>query len=141
MGIVTLLVASQQSKKHQHHGGAICQCSGLAMVNQPTPPPGASAEGVGQGRCVRVSFNLADWPREKKSIHIKFILLICNPSISSPSKQCSSTPCTPSHGCISSPFPLPPCPHVFLLVVACIHQTVAIKDNKVIFFIFFHCSV
>jgi hypothetical protein len=32
--------------------------SGMAMANQPTPPPGASAEGVGRERCVRVLSSL-----------------------------------------------------------------------------------
>ncbi len=50
---------------YAHHGGAVCRGSGIAMANQPTPPPGASAEGVRRGRCARVLFNLADRPRKK----------------------------------------------------------------------------
>lgn len=38
--------------------------SGMAMANQPTPPLGASAEGVGGGRCLRVLFNSPDWPKQ-----------------------------------------------------------------------------
>ncbi len=37
----------------------------MAMANKPTPPPGASAKGVGRGQCARVYFNSADWPRKK----------------------------------------------------------------------------
>jgi hypothetical protein len=53
------------SNKHHHHGGTVCRDSGMAMANQPALPPGASLEGVGVGRCARVSFNSADRPRKK----------------------------------------------------------------------------
>jgi len=42
--------------------GAICYYIGMTMVNQPISPPGASAEGVGQGRCARNLYNSADRP-------------------------------------------------------------------------------
>jgi len=47
------------------HGGAGRRDSGMAVANLPAIPPGASSEGVGQGRCVRVLFNSADLPRKK----------------------------------------------------------------------------
>ncbi len=37
----------------------------MVVANQPALPPGASSEGVGQGQCVRVLFNLNDRPRKK----------------------------------------------------------------------------
>jgi len=39
--------------------------SGMAVVNLPALPPGASSEGVGRGRCAGVLFNSADRPRKK----------------------------------------------------------------------------
>jgi len=39
--------------------------SGMAVANLPTPPPGASSERVGRGRCARVLFNSAHRPRKK----------------------------------------------------------------------------
>jgi len=45
------------------HGGAGRRDSGMAVANLPALPPGASSEGVAQGRCARVLFNLADRPR------------------------------------------------------------------------------
>ena len=50
--------------KHHHHGGTVRHDSGMAMANQPALLPGASSEGVGQGRCARVLFNSADRPRK-----------------------------------------------------------------------------
>ncbi len=37
----------------------------MAVANQPALPPGASSVGVGQRRCARDLFNLADRPRKK----------------------------------------------------------------------------
>jgi hypothetical protein len=46
-------------------------------VNKPTPPPGASVEGVvgGGGQRSRISFNLADRPRKKLSLNSTIILV------------------------------------------------------------------
>ena len=55
----------QLSNKHHHLGGIVRRDSGMAVANQPALSPGASSEGVGQGRCERVLFNSADWPRKK----------------------------------------------------------------------------
>ena len=65
---------------------SICQYSGMAMANQPTPPPGASAEGVGQGRCLRVSFGLADRPRKKliTKLNILFYFITPYPTYNAP---------------------------------------------------------
>jgi len=53
------------NNKHHHHGGAICYYSGMVMANQSTPPKGASAEGVGRGRCSRVLLYVIIWLRKK----------------------------------------------------------------------------
>ena len=67
---------SQPSNKHHHQGGAVCYYSGMVMANQPTPPPGASAEWVGGGWCPRVLFNLHDWPRKKLLLNLIYYILI-----------------------------------------------------------------
>jgi hypothetical protein len=46
------------------------------MANKPTPPPGASVEGVGQGRCARVLFNSADRPRKKLVTKVNEFILV-----------------------------------------------------------------
>jgi hypothetical protein len=43
-----------QSNKHPHHDGPVCPSSGMVLLAEHTPPPGAPAEGVGQGRRRRV---------------------------------------------------------------------------------------
>jgi hypothetical protein len=53
------------SNKHHIHGGAVHCYSELAVANQSPVPPGAFSKGVGQGRCARVLFNLADQLRKK----------------------------------------------------------------------------
>jgi hypothetical protein len=47
------------SNKNYHHSGAgAVPCySGMAAANQPALLSGTSSEGVGRGRCSRVSFN------------------------------------------------------------------------------------
>ena len=34
-----------------HHDGAVFLFSGMVLMDEHTPPPGAYAEGVGRGRC------------------------------------------------------------------------------------------
>jgi hypothetical protein len=48
----------------------------MAMVNKPTPPPGASSEGVGQGRCGWVLFKYADRLRNKSITKLYDFILI-----------------------------------------------------------------
>ena len=36
--------------KHHHHDGAVFPSSAMVLLDERTPPPGASAEGVKQGR-------------------------------------------------------------------------------------------
>ena len=33
--------------KHHHHDGVVCLSSGMVLLDKHTPPPGASAKGVG----------------------------------------------------------------------------------------------
>jgi hypothetical protein len=83
--------SSRLSIKCIHHGGAICYYIGMAMANQPTPPPGATAEGVGQGRCARVLFNSADWPIKISLLSTTIILVfITLPTLLS-STRCINT--------------------------------------------------
>jgi hypothetical protein len=53
------------SNKPRNHGGTVHRNSGMDVANQPTPPPGASSEGVGQGRFTWVLFSLTMQPRKK----------------------------------------------------------------------------
>ena len=78
IGIVELdgRLPRQPSNKHHHHGGAVCCCSGMAVANQSPVPPGFPSKGVGWGRCVRVLFNLADQPREKKYRTQQYLLVL-----------------------------------------------------------------
>ena len=46
------------------------------MANKPTPPPGASVEGVGQERCARVLFNSADRPKKKLVTKVNEFILV-----------------------------------------------------------------
>ncbi len=55
----------QPSNKPRNHGGAICRNSGMDVANQPTPPPGASLEGVGWGCFARVLLSLTMRLRKK----------------------------------------------------------------------------
>jgi hypothetical protein len=49
----------------------------MDVANQPTPPPGASLEGVGQGQFTRVLLSLTMQPRKKLiSINNRFILVL-----------------------------------------------------------------
>ena len=32
--------------KHHHHDGAVCPSSGMVLLDEHTPPPGASAKGL-----------------------------------------------------------------------------------------------
>jgi hypothetical protein len=51
----------------------------MAIVNQPTPPPGAYEEGADQGRCCRVLYNCAEWPRKKLISEIINFTLVLYP--------------------------------------------------------------
>jgi hypothetical protein len=53
------------SNKPRNHGGAVLRNSGMDVANQPTPPPGASSEGVGRGWFTRVLLSLTMQPRKK----------------------------------------------------------------------------
>ncbi len=46
----------QLTKKEHHHAGAVCWVSGMGIVNQLTPPPGAYAEGADGGQRCRVLY-------------------------------------------------------------------------------------
>ena len=48
----------------------------MAMANKPTPPLGASLEGVGQGRCGWVLFIYAEWLRNKLITKLYDFILI-----------------------------------------------------------------
>ena len=39
---------------HHHHDAAVCPSSGMVLMEEHTPPPGASLQGVGRGRRRRV---------------------------------------------------------------------------------------
>ena len=52
----------------------------MDVANQPTPPPGASLEGVDQGRFMRVLFNSVDRPRKK--LITKLNILFYSPPLS-----------------------------------------------------------
>ena len=41
------LASLTQAHKHPHHDGAVFPSSGMVLLVKLTPPPGASAEGVG----------------------------------------------------------------------------------------------
>jgi hypothetical protein len=45
------LLEKHTAHKHLNHDGAVCLSSGMVSMVEHTPPPGASAEGVGQGHC------------------------------------------------------------------------------------------
>ena len=40
--------------KHHHQDGPVCPFSGMVLLDEHTPPPGASVNGDGQGRHQRV---------------------------------------------------------------------------------------
>jgi hypothetical protein len=67
--------------------------SGMANANQLTPPPGACAEGADQGRCCRVLYNYANWPRKKITKKLNnFILFFYKLSNSNAPKAMESAP-------------------------------------------------
>ncbi len=119
---------------NHHHAGAVCWFSGMAMANQRTPSPRASVEGVGQGWCVRVLFILADWPRKKTiSIYIRFFYYSASfPPLCHQNDVVAPPALRPK--VISPLLSLFHHARMFFLVVAYIHQTAAIKDDKVIYF-------
>ena len=41
-------LAKHTAHKYPHHDGAVFPSSGMVLFTERTPPPGASAEGVGQ---------------------------------------------------------------------------------------------
>ena len=47
-----------------NHGGTGSRNSGKDVANQPTPPPGASLEGIRQGRFMRVLLSSTMRPRK-----------------------------------------------------------------------------
>ncbi len=57
------------SNKPRNHGGAVRHDNSMDVANQPTPPPGAFLEGVGQGCFTRALLSLMMRPRKKKSIN------------------------------------------------------------------------
>ena len=64
------------------------------MANQPTPPPGASAEGVGQGQCSRALFSSAVRPRKKivTKLNIYFYFFTPYPTYNTPKMMASHLP-------------------------------------------------
>ena len=71
----------------------------MAVANQPALPPGASLEGVGQGRCARVLFNSADQPRKKiiTKLNNLFYVFTSYSTSNAPKTMdcCSFPPCYP----------------------------------------------
>jgi hypothetical protein len=49
-----LFASYTQSHKHPHHDGAVSPSSAMVLMDEHPPTPGASLEGVGQGRYQRV---------------------------------------------------------------------------------------
>jgi hypothetical protein len=45
---------TKNSHKHPYHDGAVFLSCGMVLMDEHTPPPGAYAEGVGQGRRRRI---------------------------------------------------------------------------------------
>ena len=72
-----------------------------------TPPPGASAEGVGQGRCSRVLFNSADPTRKKliTKLNDLFYVFIPHPTYNTPKMMASRFPHASHSSYISSMLP------------------------------------
>jgi hypothetical protein len=68
----------------------------MAVANHPALPPGASSEGVGQGRCARVLFNSADRPRKKliTKINDLFYVYTFNSTSNAPKTMELHFPCT-----------------------------------------------
>ena len=96
------------------HGGAGRRHSSMAVASLPALPPGASLEGVGQGRCERVLFNLADRPRKKLITNLNdllyFLPLIQRPT---PPKQWTCASPTPPARRTFPPYYPPSQPPVF----------------------------
>jgi hypothetical protein len=53
--------------------------SGMAIVNQLTPPQGTYAEGADQGPCCRVLYNFVNLPRHKIIIELINYILVFYP--------------------------------------------------------------
>ncbi len=83
VGIVDLdgQLPCRPSNKPHHNGGAIHCYSCMVVANQWAQPPGASSEGVGQGRSSRVLFSLRMRLRKKNiSLHKQIYFIILHPS-------------------------------------------------------------
>jgi hypothetical protein len=112
--------------KHNHHGGAIHCYSSMAVANQPALPPGASSEGVGQGRYSRVLFNNAYRLLKKLISKVENIILVfISSQLLSAPKQCSRTSPTVRTARTSYLFLPTPFSHAFgwlLCIKICYHQ-------------------
>ena len=99
VGIVHLdgQLPHRTSNKQHHHGDSVWCYSSMAMAKKPTQPPGASLEGVGQGRCGWVLFINADRLRNKLITKIyNFILIFFSSHFYLPqSNGIARPPCSP----------------------------------------------
>ncbi len=102
----------QPSNNPRNHGGAVLRNSGMDVVNQPTPPPGASLEGVGWGWFTRVLLSLTMQPRKKKSINNGYILVLWLDWSLLPPKQWHYISQAITPGLTSSPVSPPPGPSI-----------------------------
>ena len=48
-GVLLAKHLKHTAHKNNHHDGAVCPYSGMVLLDEHTPPPGASAKGVGRG--------------------------------------------------------------------------------------------
>jgi hypothetical protein len=132
------------SNKPRNHSGAVCHNSGMDVLNQPTPPPGASLEGVGQRWFTRVLLSLMMRPRKKIiSINNGFILVsLFNRSLLPPKwwdyiSQAITPGQTSSH--VSSP-PGPPISGWLLCVSSSIGGRLRPQRDSFYFILFFSQS-
>jgi len=45
-GFLLAIHLKHTAHKHHHHDGAVCPSSGMVLLDEHTPPPGASAKGA-----------------------------------------------------------------------------------------------
>ncbi len=111
----------------------------MDVANQPTPPPAASLEGVGQGWSLRVLYNYADWPRKKIiSKPNNFILIFMSSQLLLVPKWWNQTPCVLPPSLTSSPMYTPPRPHVFGWLL-CAPSSIGGHLRPGVFYFYYFC--